>query len=237
MVAALRYSAQVRCPKARVAEKLSFQQVCRDRAAMHRHQCAAGTGRGGVDRARHQFLASASSAQHHHRQGRGRDAADHGHGSWALDGLRLRQAVERGGPDSLHSEASATSEMIREGNGQSVLLVEDDDSVRLLVRDVLEDLGYRTFESAEPTYACEMLRSGKHFDLRVSAIGLPAMNGRQLAEIASDHHPDLPILVVTDYAENAAIRAGFLGRNIAMITKPFQIEVLSAKISEMLGEN
>ncbi|WP_313442667.1 hypothetical protein [Novosphingobium sp.] len=48
------------------------------------------------------------------------------------------------------------------------------------------------------------------------------MNGRQLAEIARDHHPDLPILVVTGYAENAVIRAGFLGTNMAMITKPFQ---------------
>jgi CheY-like chemotaxis protein len=61
------------------------------------------------------------------------------------------------------------------------------------------------------------------------------MNGRQLAEIAREHHPDLPILFVTGYAENAAIRAGFLGTNMAMITKPFQIELLSAKISEMLA--
>ncbi len=137
----------------------------------------------------------------------------------------------------IHREASATPDMILEGDGQSVLLVEDDDSVRLLVRDVLEELGYRTFEAAEPTHACEMLRSGQHFDLMVSDVGLPGMNGRQLAEIARDHHPELPILFVTGYAENAAIRADFLGTNMAMITKPFQIEVLSAKISEMLGES
>ncbi|WP_313442669.1 hypothetical protein [Novosphingobium sp.] len=82
--------------------------------------------------------------------------------------VRIRSSVGAGTTVSIflpaadveiHSEASATSEMIREGDGQSVLLVEDDDSVRLLVRDVLEDLGNRTFESAEPTHASEMLRS------------------------------------------------------------------------------
>nr|WP_301183122.1 ATP-binding protein [Sphingomonas quercus] len=124
---------------------------------------------------------------------------------------------------------------VHEGSGQSVLLVEDDDSVRLLVRDVLEELGYETFEAAEALKATELLRSGQRFDLMVSDVGLPGMNGRQLAEIARENHPDLPILFVTGYAENAAIRAGFLGTNMAMITKPFQIEVLSAKISEMLS--
>ena len=131
--------------------------------------------------------------------------------------------------------AAASSGIVEEGHGQNVLLVEDDDSVRLLVRDVLEELGYRTFEAAEPNAASEMLRSGQHFDLMVSDVGLPGMNGRQLAEIARERHPDLPILFITGYAENAAIRAGFLGTNMAMITKPFQIDQLSAKISEMLS--
>jgi len=133
------------------------------------------------------------------------------------------------------SEETAAPGTTHEGDGQSVLLVEDDDSVRLLVREVLTELGYKTFEAAEANSASELLRSGQHFDLMVSDVGLPGMNGRQLAEIAREYHPDLPILFVTGYAENAAIRAGFLGTNMAMITKPFQIEVLSAKISEMLG--
>ena len=69
----------------------------------------------------------------------------------------------------------------------------------------------------------------------VSDVGLPGMNGRQLAEVARQHRPELPILFVTGYAENAAIRADFLGTNMAMITKPFAIQELSAKIREMLG--
>lgn len=129
-----------------------------------------------------------------------------------------------------HSDAAEVSE----GTGQRVLLVEDDDSVRMLVRDVLEELGYEAVEAAEPNSAVQLLESDARFDLMISDVGLPGMNGRQLAEIARSHWPDLPILFVTGYAENAAIRAGFLGTNMAMITKPFQMEVLSAKINEML---
>jgi signal transduction histidine kinase len=133
------------------------------------------------------------------------------------------------------AEAPAGDGQIHQGAGQSVLLVEDDEAVRLLVRDVLEELGYKTFEAAEPQRATELLASGQRFDLMVSDVGLPGMNGRQLAEVARQYHPDLPILFVTGYAENAATRADFLGTNMAMITKPFQIESLSMKISEMLA--
>jgi len=136
---------------------------------------------------------------------------------------------------SFEREAATGADLTPQGKGQSVLLVEDDDSVRLLVRDVLEELGYRAIEAAEPETAARLLASGERFDLMVSDVGLPGMNGRQLAEIARQHHPQLPILFVTGYAENAAIRTRFLGTNMAMITKPFQIELLSSKISEMLG--
>jgi CheY-like chemotaxis protein len=121
------------------------------------------------------------------------------------------------------------------GAGERVLVVEDDASVRLLIRDVLEELGYRAIEAADAQAAIEHLGSGKIFDLMISDVGLPGMNGRQLAEIARQHFPDLPILFVTGYAENAAIRAGFLGTNMAMVTKPFQMEDLAAKIGEMLA--
>jgi PAS domain S-box-containing protein len=123
------------------------------------------------------------------------------------------------------------------GHGQTVLLVEDDASVRLLVRDVLEELGYAALEAAEPQTGVALLSSKRTIDLMISDVGLPGMNGRQLAEIAREHHPDLPVLFITGYAENAAIRSGFLGTNMAMITKPFSLDVLAAKIGEMLGND
>ena len=121
-----------------------------------------------------------------------------------------------------------------DGDGQTVLLVEDDPSVRLLVRDVLEELSYHAIEAEEAEGAIAALASDRAIDLMISDVGLPGMNGRQLADVARSHRPDLPILFVTGYAENAAVRAGFLGTNMAMITKPFAIEDLSAKIGEML---
>ncbi len=156
--------------------------------------------------------------------------------------VRIHSVVGEGTTVSLFVPAAAQTAVdedappaaVHHGDGETVLLVEDDESVRMLVRDVLEELGYRAVEAAEPEAAIRHLSSGRKFDLMISDVGLPGMNGRQLAEIAREHLADLPILFVTGYAENAAIRAGFLGTNMQMITKPFQIETLSAKISEML---
>jgi CheY-like chemotaxis protein len=68
----------------------------------------------------------------------------------------------------------------------------------------------------------------------ISDVGLPGMNGRELAETARAHRPDMPILFITGYAENAAIRAGFLSSNMAMVTKPFSLDELAAKVSQMI---
>nr|WP_233285752.1 PAS domain-containing sensor histidine kinase [Bradyrhizobium acaciae] len=130
---------------------------------------------------------------------------------------------------TVHHEASP------QGAGQPVLLVEDDPSVRLLIGELLSELGYGTIEAPDSDTAIKLLESGRPIDMMISDVGLPGMNGRQLAEVARKHHPKVPILFVTGYAANAAIRAGFLGTNMAMISKPFQIEELAAKIGEMLS--
>jgi PAS domain S-box-containing protein len=122
-----------------------------------------------------------------------------------------------------------------EGRGQAVLVVEDDPSVRLLVREVLEELRYKPLEVDNPGAALPILSGADRIDLLISDVGLPGMNGRQLAEIARQRRPELPILFMTGYAENAAIRAGFLGTNMAMIAKPFALDALAQKISEMLN--
>src|SRR4029079_7117917 len=122
-----------------------------------------------------------------------------------------------------------------QGAGQAVLLVEDDPSVRLLIGEVLSELGYRAIEASDANAAIRVLESSQPIDMLISDVGLPGMNGRQLAEGAREYHPNVPILFVTGYAENAAIRAGFIGTDMAMISKPFQVEELAAKISEMLS--
>ena len=131
-------------------------------------------------------------------------------------------------------EVLATPHSAPEGQGQTVLVVEDDDAVRLLICDVLGELSFRAYEAADPDAAIAILDSAEAIDLMISDVGLPGMNGRQLAEVARQHRPELPVLFVTGYAENAATKASFLGTNMAMIGKPFAVEVLAAKISEMM---
>jgi signal transduction histidine kinase/CheY-like chemotaxis protein len=120
------------------------------------------------------------------------------------------------------------------GDGETVLLVEDDPSVRILVLEVLTELGYKTLEAGDAKTAIPLLESDQRIDLLVSDVGLPGMNGRQLAEIARQKRPDLGVLFITGYAENAAERAGFLGAGMEMITKPFALENLAVKIREMM---
>ena len=122
----------------------------------------------------------------------------------------------------------------RRGSGETILVVEDDASVRLLVAEVLSELGYAPLMAAEPAHAVALLASPERIDMMVSDVGLPGVDGRRLAEIARVERPELPILFVTGYAENASIRGSFLGRNMDMIMKPFDLSLLGRKIADML---
>ncbi|MNY48754.1 Blue-light-activated protein [compost metagenome] len=101
--------------------------------------------------------------------------------------------------------------------------------------EVLEELGYTYIEARDANAAVPLLNSGKHIDLMISDVGLPGMNGRQLAEIGRQLRPGLKVLFITGYAEHAAVRAGFLDPGMQMISKPFAFELLSAKVREMIG--
>jgi CheY-like chemotaxis protein len=120
------------------------------------------------------------------------------------------------------------------GRGETVLVVEDDQTVRLLIVEVLRELGYRYLEAADSRSAIPILQSEERLDLVVSDVGLPGMNGRQLAEVARSYRPGLKVLFVTGYAESAAARGSFLGEGMAMISKPFALQELGAQIRKML---
>ena len=119
-------------------------------------------------------------------------------------------------------------------NGETVLIVEDDPAVRVLVSTVLSDLGYAFVEASDADSAVPILDSGQRIDLMISDVGLPGMNGRQLAEIGRQFRPDLKVLFITGYAEHAAVRGGFLDPGMQMITKPFTFDLLTAKVREMI---
>ena len=121
-------------------------------------------------------------------------------------------------------------------NGETVLIVEDDPAVRVLVSAVLSELGYAFVEAGDADGAVPILNSAQRIDLLISDVGLPGMNGRQLAEIGRQYRPGLKVLFITGYAEHAAVRGGFLDPGMQMITKPFTFDLLTAKVREMIRQ-
>jgi PAS domain S-box-containing protein len=127
-----------------------------------------------------------------------------------------------------------SSSVLQRGLGETVLVVEDEQNVRQLIVEVLKDLGYHHLEAAEARGAISILESDAKIDLLVTDVGLPYMNGRQLAEIARHRRPGLKVLFITGYAQNAAVRGGFLGQDMDMLTKPFAIDALASKLRAVL---
>ena len=122
----------------------------------------------------------------------------------------------------------------RPGSGESVLVVEDEAVVRTLIVEVLHDLGYRALEAADGPAGLLVLQSSERIDLLVTDVGLPGMNGRQLADQARVVRRDLKVLFITGYAETAAMSSGFLEPGMAMMTKPFSTEVLMSRIRSII---
>jgi PAS domain S-box-containing protein len=142
---------------------------------------------------------------------------------------RYRGVVEDAGA------ASSSADPRRAEDGETVLVIEDETSVRELVIDVLNDLGYRAMEAGDGPSGLKILQSPERIDLLVTDVGLPGMNGRQVAEAARDCRPGLKILFITGYAESAAMANGFLAPGMEMVTKPFAIDALANRIRDMIA--
>ena len=120
-----------------------------------------------------------------------------------------------------------------QGRGETVLVVEDDATVRLLITEVLEELDYRYIEAADARAAIAIVESDRPINLIVTDVGLPHMNGRQFAEIARQRRPSLKVLFITGYDE-AAARGSSLAPGMDLMTKPFALDALAAKIRELI---
>jgi len=131
-------------------------------------------------------------------------------------------------------EASNPTLLPFANEGETVLIVEDDAAVRVLVSAVLKELGYAYVEAGDANTAVPIIESDQRIDLLISDVGLPGMNGRQLAEIGRQIRPDLKVLFITGYAEHAAVRGGFLEPGMQLIAKPFTFDLLTAKVREMI---
>ena len=122
----------------------------------------------------------------------------------------------------------------RAAAGETVLVVDDEPAVRMLITDTLEELGYAALEAVDGPSGLKVLQSDQRIDLLVTDVGLPGLNGRQLADAAREVRPGLKVLFITGYAGNAAIGNGVLDPGMEMLTKPFAMDGLAAKIREMI---
>lgn len=120
------------------------------------------------------------------------------------------------------------------GHGERVLLVEDTDSLRMMAAEILLQAGYVCTATGDTDEALRFLRGDEDIDLLLTDIGMPGMDGRELADIARAWRPTLPVLFMTGYAENAHDRSRFLGAGMDMIVKPFEIDGLLAHVRGML---
>jgi PAS domain S-box-containing protein len=131
-------------------------------------------------------------------------------------------------------EAEAT-EARDEGHGETVLVIDDEPTVRMLMIDVLHDAGYATLQAGDGPSAMKILQSRARVDLLITDVGLPGgMNGRQVADAARVTRPALKVLFVTGYAENAVVGNGLLVPGMRVLTKPFVMTSLAGKVREMM---
>jgi CheY-like chemotaxis protein len=130
---------------------------------------------------------------------------------------------------------SKSNARLRAKDGETVLIVDDEPTVRMLITDVLDEMGFAAIEAADGVSALKVLQSDVHIDLLITDVGLPGgVNGRQLADAARQHRPELRVLFITGYAENAAIASGDLEPGMHVLIKPFAMDVLASRIKSII---
>jgi PAS domain S-box-containing protein len=132
-------------------------------------------------------------------------------------------------PESLSPIAAESA------TGQTVLVVEDEATIRHVIDEVLDELGYEVIGAADGASGIKVLQSGAKIELLITDVGLPnGLNGKQVADEARRLRPGLKVLFITGFAENAAVGNGHLEPGMELLTKPFTLEALTTKVAEML---
>ncbi len=139
--------------------------------------------------------------------------------------------------DGKGTDDAAARPNLRTASSAVVLVVEDEPPVRMVIVDVLSDLGYTVLEAGDGHSGLHILETLSRIDLLVTDVGLPGgMNGRQLADAARRRWPGLAILFVTGYAEGIAAGKGLLENGMQVITKPFSLDAFATRVQGILGD-
>src|SRR5712675_2326773 len=150
-------------------------------------------------------------------------------------GTSIRLYLPRHDGGATAQQVSAVRAAGQASTGETVLVVEDEPVVRAVIMEMLGEQGYRTLEAIDGPSGLRILRTRQRIDLLVTDVGLPGINGRQLADHARETRPGLKILFITGYAESVAMADGFLEEGMEMITKPFELDNLSRRIRAMVS--
>ena len=141
------------------------------------------------------------------------------------------------GTDEERAADTEVTEPQHAQDGETVLVVDDEPAVRMLVTEVLGDLAYLAIEAEDGPSGLKILETNRRIDLLITDVGLPGgLNGRQLADAALARRPQLKTLFITGYAENAVIGHGHLQPGMFVLTKPFVLEELGRRIKSILAE-
>jgi PAS domain S-box-containing protein len=149
-------------------------------------------------------------------------------------GTTVKVYLSRSIPEAMAEPVADRSASILPGNGETVLLVEDDAAVREFGASALTHLGYRVLEAPEASTALNILGEHSEIALLLTDVALPGLNGRQLAGEARRRVPRLKVVYMTGYAENAVVHHGVLGAGVDLLAKPFTTDGLGRKLQEVL---
>ncbi|XXF10363.1 PAS domain-containing protein [Pseudomonas sp. D2-3] len=139
------------------------------------------------------------------------------------------------GSDEADAEPIEQETDAHNASRETVMIVDDEPAIRMLVMEVLEGLGYTTLEAGDGPSGLKIVQSDVRIDLLVTDVGLPGgMNGRQLADLARLERPELKVLFITGYAENSVIGNGHLEPGMRLLTKPFTMQAIANRIHEMI---
>jgi len=140
------------------------------------------------------------------------------------------------GPVEDEAPADAVAHLPAAAASAVVLVVEDEPDVRMVIVDVLSDIGYTTIEAADGRSGLQILESGARVDLLLTDVGLSgAMNGRQLADTVRHRRPGLKALFVTGYAESVAVGNGRMEQGMQVLTKPFAVDALATRVRGIIS--
>jgi PAS domain S-box-containing protein len=133
--------------------------------------------------------------------------------------------------------AAAPPSQVRAGGQETLLIVEDDDAVRALTRTVLRGNSYNVIEAVDGDEALRWVEQhSEPIHLLVTDVVMPGMSGRVLAERVTELRPDLKVLYVSGYTDDAVVRHGLLEADIAFLQKPFSPDALTRKVRELLDQ-